>query len=221
MNFLEFVLAGLAPHECVGCKQEGTLLCPGCLAALPPTPPRCYRCNRATKDFRTCPACRKQSRLTQVWAVTPYTGTAKQLIYKLKFERARAGALDVARAICQQLPAGQAWVITAVPTATGRIRLRGYDQAQLIAREVARLKGCAYAPLLGRLGQERQVGRSRSERRQQLKDSFRPRHQIALQNKHIMLIDDVLTTGATIEAAADTLRAAGAQRISAAVFAAA
>jgi ComF family protein len=221
MNFLEFVLSGLAPHECVGCKKEGRLLCAACLDGLPPLPSRCYRCNRATKDFRTCPACRKQSRLTQVWAVTPYTGPAKLLIRKLKFERARAGALDVALAISRQLPDGQAWVITAVPTATSRVRLRGYDQAQLIAREIARLRGCAYAPLLGRLGQERQVGRSRSQRKQQLKGLFRPRQHLVLQNRHVLLIDDVLTTGASIEAAADTLRTAGAQRVSAAVFAAA
>jgi predicted amidophosphoribosyltransferase len=207
MNFLEFVLSGLAPHECVGCKKEGRLLCAACLDGLPPLPSRCYRCNRATKDFRTCPTCRKQSRLTQVWAVTPYTGPAKLLIRKLKFERARAGALDVALAISRQLPDGQAWVITAVPTATSRVRLRGYDQAQLIAREIARLRGCAYAPLLGRLGQ--------------LKGLFRPRQHLVLQNRHVLLIDDVLTTGASIEAAADTLRTAGAQRVSAAVFAAA
>jgi ComF family protein len=106
-----------------------------------------------------------------------------------------------------------------VPTAAVRVRQRGYDQAELLTRELSRLTGLPQRYLLARSGSSRQVGASRAERVLHLSDAFRVRRPELVAGKRILLVDDVLTTGATIEAAARTLKKAGAARVDAIVFA--
>ena len=188
----------IAPHECLGCHAEGALLCGVCRTRLPEV------------------AAPHLAGLERVWAVTTYDGVAKRLVYKLKFERAAAAANDLAAAMAAKLPK-EDWVITHLPTAPGRVRQRGYDQAQLIARKLALLTGAPYTALLVRQSGQRQLGQSRAVRQVQLHDAFRPLR--ALAGQHVLLVDDVLTTGASCQAAAAVLRAAGAAQVSAAVFA--
>ena len=144
---------------------------------------------------------------------------AKELVYALKFARAKAAADVVAKALAAdgRLPEGV--IVTHVPTVPGRMRERGYDQAALIARRLSARKGLPYLTLLARTGGQRQLGQGRAIRKQQMTDAFRLARGADVRGKHILLVDDVLTTGATCEAAARVLRGAGAQRVSAAVFA--
>lgn len=183
-------------------------------------PERCYRCFALSLDSKVCTRCRKQSPLSHVWVRTEYSGLAQQLLYKLKFGRASAAARPIARLMAESLPYLEpGTIITHVPTASTRYRQRGYDQAALIARHLAREKGARYLPLLARLGQARQVGATRVQRKQQLADAFRPLHLNVLKNAQIIIVDDIVTTGASIEAAARTLKSHGAKRVSAALFA--
>ncbi|HSW66010.1 MAG TPA: phosphoribosyltransferase family protein [Bacillota bacterium] len=149
-----------------------------------------------------------------------YEGMAKEVVYGLKFGRKRMAARDIALALAARFSKIDATLVSHIPTAPSRVRQRGYDQAALIARALARELGLPYAPLLMRLSNDRQVGRTRIQRRQQMRGAFRVTRPELL-NQHVLLIDDVLTTGATCEAAAQTLQKAGAKRVSAAVFAAA
>jgi ComF family protein len=142
------------------------------------------------------------------------------LIYKLKFARARAAADAIAAVMGEALPYfSDPVIVTHVPTATRRIRQRGYDHAQLIAKALARQQGLTYSSLLARQGQTRQVGADKKTRSQQLEAAFRPLHGYMSAGAHILLIDDVVTTGASLEAAARVLKQAGAKQIDAAVFA--
>ena len=216
MSVLEQLLSTIAPHACLGCTAEGALLCAKCVQALPLVPSRCYQCGRSTTNYQTCLDCQPTSPLAGVWVVTPYAGPAKALLHVIKFERARAGARDVARAMVRLLPNGP-YTITHAPTATSRIRARGYDQAELIAKELARATGQPHRALLGRTTQQRQLGQSRVSRKQQMEDAFRPL--CPAPQGTILVIDDVLTTGATLDSAATTLRLNGAQHVCAAVFA--
>lgn len=219
MRVIEHIISTIAPHECLGCGLEGSLLCAACSQQLPPIPERCYRCLRTNPGSVTCKSCRSSSALYSVTPITTYDGLAKELVQKLKFERARAGATTVAALLAEHLTLPTNTVITHVPTATSRVRERGYDQAALIARQLAAQTGAMYLPLLGRLGQQRQVGKTRLERHQQMQQLF-----VAVKSQvpsQILLVDDVITTGATLEACAKILKAAGAKRVSAAVFAAA
>jgi ComF family protein len=223
MSLIEELFNIVAPHECLGCQQEGALLCAACGLTMATLPPRCYRCQRLSANFRTCPACRKQTALYAVLAVTVYDGLAKELLHRLKFGRAQAAAgtiADLLAPYCSPL-ASQIDSITYIPTANTRIRERGYDQARLIARALARRLQVPCLPLLARAGSQRQLGQGRQKRLRQMSGAFWALRPAQLHNQRILLIDDVLTTGATCETAARTLRKAGARRVYAAVFAAA
>lgn len=154
-----------------------------------------------------------------MWAVTEYEGVAKELIHQLKFERASAVADILAESISEQLPIlDEDTIVTFIPTANNRVRMRGYDQAKLIARALSMRRGWLCLPLLTRTTSFRQVGSGRKERFAQLSDAFAARNKKLIQNSKILLIDDVLTTGATIESAAKALKNSGAKTIDAAVF---
>ena len=109
--------------------------------------------------------------------------------------------------------------MTYVPTAHGRVRVRGYDQARLLAKALARRRGWQYQALLSRTGSGRQVGSTRQQRFTQLETAFKLDSSRKAIEGHILLVDDVLTTGASVEAASSVLKSAGAKTIDVAVFA--
>lgn len=221
-NPLEVLISTVAPHRCVTCGFSGSLICGSCeVEAFIHPPSRCYRCHKATPQSRVCETCRRYSGLSHVWVASEYQEISKQLIYKLKFKRAQAAAKTLASAIDGQLPdLPSTLIVTNVPTANKRVRMRGYDQAKLIAKELASLRGWQYMETLERLGSTRQVGAKREDRLIQLKHSFKPlpAKLRLLEDTHILLVDDVLTTGATLGAASKELRRAGARIIDGAVF---
>lgn len=221
MRLLERVLSVLAPHSCLGCGAAGTLVCPWCLPELfAPLPSRCYRCHAATADSAICPKCRRSSKLRHVWVASEYAGVSKQLIHVLKFERTQAAAAPIAKVLAAALPYFDAETIfTHIPAATSRVRMRGYDQSQLIARQLASNLSCRHSTLLQRHGQSRQVGAKRAARITQLEDAFTPLKSAMVKNARVVLVDDVVTTGATLQQAAAVLKQAGAKSIDAAVFA--
>lgn len=217
---IEAILQLLAPFDCLGCSQEGTLFCKACrnkhfkaLAGY------CYRCLSPVASSRLCPACRAATALENVWVAAEYDALARQLVQCLKFGRARSAAQLIAQTMHKQLPAFPAAIVVPIPTANRRVRERGYDQASLIAHQFAKRRGLFCQPLLRRQGSTRQVGANRTTRRTQLQGAFYfagPSKQLP---GSIILVDDVLTTGATIEAAAIALKEAGAAHVSAALFA--
>ena len=217
---IEHIISYLAPHACISCRTEGPLLCQQCIGALPNAQHDCYRCGATTATSGICADCRPKTPLASVTARTTYQGLAKDLLWKLKFDRAVAAAVPIALACAAIAPtASSDLIITHVPTATNRVRQRGYDQSWHVARNVAKYLGKPAYPLLGRVGTARQVGADAATRKTQLGNAFRPRNSRHTANAHILLIDDVITTGASLEAAANILHSAGASRIDALVFA--
>lgn len=217
---METIISLLAPHRCIGCGLEGTLLCESCRTVSIIAPPsRCFLCHKATSQHQVCASCRRKSGLHHVWVAAEYDETAKRLIHKLKFARAQAAASVLAEIMAETLPdlPGE-MVITHVPTANKRVRTRGYDQSKLIAKSLARRRGWQYQELLLRSGSSRQVGSSRKDRLVQLRDAFKPKHR-DLEGENVLLVDDVTTTGATLQMAAKTIKSTGARQVSAVVFA--
>lgn len=203
MYLLDNLIGLIAPHRCLGCGYAGRLLCPGCLAKLPPGP-------------RLVPS---GSTPSQIRAATIYEGLAKDLLWKLKSDGARAAAKVMAGRMASLMPMDAKLLVVPVPTASSRVRQRGYDQAKLIARCVARSKGVPYADCLIRLGQGHQVGASRNQRLKQMGGSLKARKSSKIAGSHILLVDDVTTTGATLESAAKILMSAGAAQVEALIFA--
>ena len=221
MPLLDSVLSILAPHTCLVCGREGKLVCDWCAVdAFPPLPSRCYRCRRITSDFALCDRCKKQTPLRHVWIRTDYDGSAKDLLHSYKYERARAAVLPVARAVDEVLPYLPAdTLLIPVPTATSRVRQRGYDHAALLARSLARQHHLAWLRAVTHLSQSRQVGSSRQQRLTQLADTFIVTKPALVSGRDILIVDDVVTTGATLEAMARVLKQAGAKSVNALAFA--
>lgn len=197
------------------------MLCRWCSEeALLRLPSRCYKCHAQTIDFATCNKCRRKSKLANVWVGGEYEGVAKTLIYKLKFERAKAAARTVAELMDEFLPYFPADIIVShVPTASRRRRQRGYDQSELIASRLAKTRSLRHVGLLGRIGQSRQVGADKKTRQEQIENMFYAINPRRISGKSILLIDDIVTSGASLEAAALALKQNGARKIFAATFA--
>lgn len=220
MNLLEAIISKIAPHDCLACGSEGDLLCADCSDTLVTIPERCYRCEKPSAAGLTCLACRPTSHLDSVRIAAIYGTVAKGLIWKLKLAGAQSAAAIMAKHMTALIRnAAPKTIIVPVPTATGRVRQRGYDQACLLARELSRQSRLPYSNCLSRSGQTHQHGLHRQQRLVQLEAAFRVRKVRAVQQSRIILVDDVTTTGATLEAAASVLLGSGAARVEAVVFA--
>jgi predicted amidophosphoribosyltransferase len=152
-----------------------------------------------------------------VWSLAPYEGVARQLVGALKFGSRIALAAEAAALIAACVPQEVLdGAIVPVPAAPLRRRRRGFDSAEAIAAALARRTGLPLTPCLSRSHGRRQVGRHRAER---LADPPRVRS-VSPPPERAVLIDDVTTTGATLAACANALRAAGTVRVAAVTLAA-
>lgn len=221
MSILETLISSIAPHECFVCSQQGSPLCEICaLEQLEPLPPRCFRCLKRTPDFRVCTNCRRLAPLKSVWPASEYSKAMSDLIRAYKFGRVRALARPLAVLLDDSLPYfNRPPTVVHVPTVPARVRARGYDQSLLLARQLAKIRGWQQIELLRRVGVQRQVGANRQTRLDQLSGAFRAIRPVYIKGNHILLVDDVVTTGATLSAAAKTLKSAGAKSVSAVVLA--
>lgn len=221
MHLIEHFYRLIAPSNCLGCETEGSLICLWCRESLFPTESsRCYKCNRLTRDGTTCPACRRKTSLKHVFIRTEYTDSAKEIVHKMKFSYSGEAADLIAEELANTIPVlPPEALIVHVPTITSHVRQRGFDHTKRIARQLARRAGRRHLPVLARVDQHRQVGSTRSKRLTQMNNAFFTQETLLVKGAHILLVDDVLTTGATLEAAANELIRAGARSVDAVVFA--
>ena len=219
MSIMDSIIGLVAPHNCLGCGTEGRLLCSKCRLYLKPLHPACFRCSAPTMNYQTCPTCFEATGLQSAYRAALYNGPAKQLIWHLKFNGSQAAAREIAQQLTELYEATKDISIVPLPTATSRVRQRGYDQAVLLAKAYAKTTGAAYLPCLARTGQQHQRGASRQQRLRQLQKAYRLKYGYSVAGNRVILVDDVITTGASLQAAAQTLLAAGATQVDAIVFA--
>lgn len=182
------------------------------------TASRCYKCNKLTKQNTVCLSCK--SRLRRVWWAGAYDGQFKDLIAQMKLGRKRAVARQFGEYLAERLPyISQDTLVVPVPTAQKRVRSRSFDHSVLIAKHLADKKALPYQNILRRTSSVDQIGKSRSERIEQMNNSFELKTNIDIGDKTIILVDDVLTTGATLESASTLLRDLGAYHVDAVVIA--
>jgi predicted amidophosphoribosyltransferase len=222
VSALAHLLALLAPPACWSCRaplpRPAGLLCPGCTRELPwLAGDGCPRCALPAHTGRRCPAAR--AAFPRAWAPLAYEGAARELVRALKVH----GALPVAELMSAQvaanLPAAlraPAAAVVPVPPQRARRRARGYDPAGLLAAGVARRLGVPFAPCLAR---HDRAGRQASLGRAARRAPDRLRVTATAPPPRVLLLDDVHTTGATLDTCARALAAAGAEVVAAISYA--
>jgi ComF family protein len=217
----------LFPSRCLGCQKRGVVLCADCLPTIPWQGP--YVCPRCARESPLGGRCRRclgggSPDLSGVRAACRFDGVVRTAIHQLKYRRASFLAPFLARLLAQSLSQRRLDVdlVVPVPLDPARQRERGFNQATLVAAELSRLANYP-APAAGVLirahHRRPQVGLRAAERRRNVQGAFLCVAPEAIAGRRVLLIDDVMTTGATLEACAAALRSAGAAIVLAAVVA--
>lgn len=207
----------LLPQDCLLCASGagGELLCPACLADLPQlTETRCPRCALPSTHSETCGRCQRHPpHFDTMIAAFPYSFPLDRMIQKLKYGHQLALARWFGERLVAACPNLTGDLIIPMPLHDRRLAERGFNQALEICRPLARHLGIAIdhaacTRLRETLPQE---GLSLRERRRNLKNAFAC--SADLSGRHVVLVDDVVTTGASVDECARTLRLHGAAQI--------
>lgn len=216
----------LFPQRCVGCRRRDTLLCQACESGLRFLPPTCFVCKKIVPAKnrvplgRTCLYCRQKSHIYAFFSSFSYdSGAIRELVHGLKYERIRAMASVLSRLLASALayyrvefPAES--IVIPVPLYPARQRVRGFNQSYLIAQELAERLGYPVDQCVEKIRKTKpQMELRREERIRNLAGAFVVKNPDSIRGKTILLVDDVRTTGTTLEEIATTLRHAGAKRI--------
>ncbi len=219
---LQALLELLYPPACIACAKVMPVrapFCETCDLALERLPsPRCRTCAEpGTFPRNTCTRCHlSPPPFTRAWAPFAHEGPVARAIHRFKYEDHPELAPALAELLaseCRQFLSQAPTLLVALPLHDKRFRERKYDQTQLLAGELARATGReAPVGLLSRAREtRRQVGLSEAERAQNVAGAFTASPSVA--GREVLLVDDVLTTGATVRAAAAALQEAGAPRV--------
>jgi ComF family protein len=226
-DLLKFKLLNiLFPIECAGCGKEDTWLCPDCLSKLPfAKNSACFFCGKENDSGATCPVCAANHNLDGVFVSAEYSDRiVGQLIKKLKYSFARELGDTLGEIICrswtkiaeEEKLRGLVWpdfIVMPIPLHKKRFNWRGFNQSAVIAKHFADRFGLTYEDLLIRTKYKTpQAKLDGAQRKNNIIGCFTVDSK-KISGKNILLIDDVATTGSTLDEAAKTLKSAGASKV--------
>lgn len=208
------------PRLCVGCGKVGDFICIKCSKKLSRLlPPVCQRCGKPESSGAYCRECwGKHNDLNMIRSVFVFEGTIRSAIHEFKYRNLRSIAGCLSRYMAdyfleQHLAAD---VLLPVPMHENRLKRRGYNQSELLAGRIAGIISVpARGDLLRRVRDNKPQTRTAcaEERRSNMRDAFACTSS-EVSGKDVVIIDDVCTSGATLEACAAALKLKGANKIS-------
>jgi competence protein ComFC len=211
----------LFPVFCLGCRREGEWVCQDCLAQIPPlTQTSCFSCGRVVSNNACCDTCKQERCVDIYWSLySHHTPLISDVIEQLKYH----GASDIVRAVsllCAQHQYLHSLVhsidvVIPVPLHLVRFRERGFNQSQYIAQSVGGIVGVpVISSALSKTKQTKQQARlSLKTRKENVVGAFTVLHANEVTGQRVLLVDDVLTTGSTVDACAKVLMSAGARSV--------
>jgi len=210
-TMIDALLSMVAPHLCSGCGQIGSTFCDNCKYNISQEPfSGCILCQKP-QTFGICQE--HNSSYNQAFVVGERRGPLQRLIGGYKFKNMKATSVALAELLdarLPELPAGTVFV--PVPTSPAHIRERGYDHMLLITKQLAKFRKLPIQRLLVRHNTLTQHHANRKDRLEQAKSAYQVNGMVNPLLTYV-IVDDVVTTGATIEQAALQLRHAGAEHI--------
>lgn len=206
------------PPKCAACGKLGRFLCPECQAKIIPIRTQaCPFCNANTPSGRVCPRCQTKSALSGVTALGYFKDPIlKKFIHDLKYQKLSALAPTAAGLAYQKVVEEKLSfsVVTFVPISKKRKAWRGFNQSEQIARNISTL---SQKPLFLSLKKTKdtktQVGLKKKERGKNLEGVFEVFNSEQIKGKKVLLVDDVITTGSTLNEVAGALKKAGAHSV--------
>ena len=209
----------LFPPRCLSCRKTGRWICENCRQNIGLiVSPICYKCQRLSEGFKVCDHCRHNLFVRRLIVCGYWQNPLKQLIYGMKYYKVRPLAEELgqiltaaARNFCDQ-----DMVIVPVPLHRARLWDRGFNQAEILAKVVACQLGCQIvAPLRRKRFTKPQFNLTRSARQANVADAFavNPRELPKIIHRIVVLVDDIVTTGATLNACAKVLKQNGAREV--------
>ena len=220
------VLDLLFPKRCVGCRSFGQYLCPHCFSQLSfSTTYVCFVCNRASLDGLTHPICKRAWTIDGIYSSLVYAGVVKRLIYQFKYQPHLTDLKELLtelfyEGIIQHEGLQNAFVpssiVVPIPLHAIKLRKRGYNQVEVLAKGIGKKTGIDVKNILVRSKKtESQFQLDREKRRVNLQNAFvlQDKYKNEIKNKTIVLVDDVVTSGATLLEAAKILKRGGADKV--------
>lgn len=226
IQYLEEMINLLYPRRCPLCQDILTdrtaMICIACRKkAVPIREPRCKKCGKSVRspEQEYCFDCSRQKHaFTRGWAVFSYEKEIKQSVYQFKFhnkrEYSRFYGAEMVRTYGKEIVRWHPDVLIPIPMYKKKQRQRGYNQAELLAREIGEALSIPVdTKILYRVKKTTpQKELTRKEREINLKNAFKTGAD-AVKLKKVLLVDDIYTTGATMDAAAQALLENGVKEV--------
>lgn len=232
MNILDFIF----PKYCVNCKKFGDFLCSDCFSRLSfDTKNICLACGKPTYNGLTHPGCIRKYDIEGSFTALVYGPIVKKMIFQFKYEphltslKSLLGDLFYESLIqyeefskilkhpkstsfseaAQVQDDKSELILVPIPLSSKKLRKRGYNQAEILAKELSKKFGLKVIDCLERVKDTKtQVGLNKKERQENIKGAFRikSKYSANFKNSRVILVDDVLTTGSTFSEAASVLK---------------
>lgn len=222
--FKEFLLDLLFPKTCISCGREGSYLCQDCQAMLEISQYQYCLCQKPVRMLRRgkCRRCRSK-KLNGLYFALPYQSPLiKKLIQQFKYQpylkaisKTLASLIITHFQLLDNKPDFSSFILIPMPLDKKRLRGRGFNQAEEIGKELSGfLKILLINDVLLKIKETLpQVELSEEERRENIKRVFLIKNKELIKNKKILLVDDIYTTGSTLEEGARVLKETGAKEV--------
>lgn len=208
---------------CIGCGKDLFIandryaLCPDCARKLYQIETCCPRCGKSNRYGEVCNICSTTKLYFEKnYSCLVYDGLIREIVHAYKFNGRSylyryLSSFMVDKIIAEDVEVD---LMTAVPVSKERFRERGYNQAELLAKEIAKRMNIPYSnQIFKKEGHSVQVGKNWAERKKNVENTFFVKNKDAFSGKTVLVVDDIITTGSTMNSVAKTLSEAGAKRV--------
>lgn len=225
-QFLERIIDLIYPKVCINCGKYGLYLCESCYKDIDLCKTdMCFYCLRLSKKARICESCKSKNKssLNSIWWCGHYKGVLKEIIHNLKYD----GVIELSDILSSIMVSRvvkindiNSFVLVPVPIHRKKIVQRGFNQSELLARNISKTLDIKGGLALSRIKNTKtQVGLKRKQRIDNVFGSIVCTDKELIDGQKVLLIDDVATTGATLNECAKVLKQNGAKAVYALVVA--